>query len=130
MGKIQNTPRPTLCIDLKKRRIRIHKNTLCLLGKPDYIQILINPEVKMIAIRPTTRHDRLALNVRFDHFPSENNYELYSTGLISNLLSVNCDWKLDGCYRIYGAMHTTMAIALFPMNEAIPVEYTKSSGGI
>lgn len=130
MEKKQSMPHPALCVDLKKHRIRIHKNTLCLLGNPDYIQILINPKERMIAIRPTIRRDRFALNVRFDRYPSENNYELYSTGLISNLLSVNGDWELDGCYRIYGTMHTTAAIALFPMDEAVPVEYAASSGGI
>ncbi len=42
------TPQAILCIDLKKNRIRIHRQTLHLLGDPDYIQLLVNPS-KMMA---------------------------------------------------------------------------------
>ena len=47
----ENLFQPILCIDLKKSLIRIHRNTLRLLGDPDYIQLLINPATKMIAIK-------------------------------------------------------------------------------
>ena len=43
--------KPVLCIDLKKNRIRIHKLTLHMLGDPEYIQLLVNPQNSMIAIR-------------------------------------------------------------------------------
>ena len=41
--------KPVLCIDLKKNRIRIHKLTLHMLGDPEYIQLLVNPQDSMIA---------------------------------------------------------------------------------
>lgn len=34
---------PVIVIDSKSGRIRIHRNTLHLLGDPEYIQLLINP---------------------------------------------------------------------------------------
>ena len=40
----ENLCQPILSIDLKKSLIRIHRNTLRLLGDPDYIQLLINPQ--------------------------------------------------------------------------------------
>ena len=39
--------KPVLCIDLKKNRIRIHKLTLHMLGDPEYIQLLVNPQDSM-----------------------------------------------------------------------------------
>lgn len=42
----ENLCQPILSIDLKKSLIRIHRNTLRLLGDPDYIQLLINPNSK------------------------------------------------------------------------------------
>ena len=42
---------PIICIDFKKSRFRIHKNTLRMLGNPDYIQLLVNPYKNMLAIR-------------------------------------------------------------------------------
>lgn len=47
----ENLCQPILSIDLKKSLIRIHRNTLRLLGDPDYIQLMINPNSKMIAIK-------------------------------------------------------------------------------
>ena len=49
--------KPVLCIDLKKNRIRIHKLTLHMLGDPEYIQLLVNPQDSMIAIRKSVRKD-------------------------------------------------------------------------
>ena len=56
----QTSLKPILCIDLKKNRIRIHKQTLRLLGNPEYIQLLVNPDIHMIAIRRSVRQDYLA----------------------------------------------------------------------
>ena len=43
-----------LVIDTKKRRLRIYKQTLALLDNPEYIQLLVNPEKKMILLCPAT----------------------------------------------------------------------------
>ena len=47
------TPNPavTISVDLKKYRIRIYKSMLRLLGDPPYIQLLVNPDNKCVAIR-------------------------------------------------------------------------------
>ena len=46
----ENLYQPILSIDLKKSLIRVHRNTLRLLGDPDYIQLLINPNAKMLSL--------------------------------------------------------------------------------
>ena len=69
---------PILCIDLKKNRIRIHKHTLHMLGDPEYIQLLVNPDTHMIAVRKSVRQDYLAHHVRACYSDIRNSYELYS----------------------------------------------------
>ena len=68
---------PIICIDFKKSRFRIHKNTLRMLGNPDYIQLLVNPHENILAIKRSIREDRLAHFVQLERFPAKNSYELY-----------------------------------------------------
>ena len=42
--------RPTIFIDMKKSRIRIHRRTLQMLGNPTHIQLLVNPDSRTIAV--------------------------------------------------------------------------------
>ena len=35
---------PSILIDIKKNRIRIHKNTIHALGDPKYVLLLVNPK--------------------------------------------------------------------------------------
>ena len=47
----KHSSHPLICIDFKKNRIRIHRNTLRQIGNPEYIQLLVNPDQKMIGIK-------------------------------------------------------------------------------
>lgn len=119
---------PILCIDLKKNRIRIHKLTLHLLGDPEYIQLLVNPERQMIAIRKSIREDHLAHHVRHYHSDMKNCYELYSRELLHTLRKVNTDLSENSSYRIYGALNKKEGLANFSMNDCVLVEDTASAG--
>ncbi len=50
---------PVICIDQNKYCIRIHKNTLHMIGDPKFIQLLINPEKLLILIRAANRSDQM-----------------------------------------------------------------------
>ena len=69
---------PILSIDLKKNRIRIHKRTLHLLGNPEYIQLLVNPDDRTIAIMKGISSDVLAHRVYYDRIKKGQSCELYS----------------------------------------------------
>lgn len=112
---------PILCIDLKKNRIRIHKLTLHLLGDPDYIQILVNPEEGIIAIRRSYPNDHLAHHVKFHKLSEGTCYELYSTNLIQTLKQVNNSWENNHSYRLYGDVNKREGIAWFSMENIILV---------
>lgn len=117
---MKNNP-PILSIDFKKNRIRIHKHTLHLLGDPDYIQLLINPSSRMIAIRKSVRDDYLAHRVKHQQVGTKNCYELYSTHLMHTLFLVNENWSKGESYRFYGDFHPKEGIAQFSMDKGMLV---------
>lgn len=112
---------PIICIDFKKNRFRIHKNTLRMLGNPDYIQLLVNPYENILAIRCSFREDRLSHEVRLERFPSKSSYELYSYTLAANLLSRNQHLRNGNSYRFYGTLNSSHRIALFCLNDAVSI---------
>ncbi len=119
-----NKPRslkPILSIDLKKNRIRIHKQTLHMMGDPEFIQLLINPDNHTIAVRRSIRQDYLAHKVKREQLTSKNCYELYSTDLVNTLCKVNTEWNRNEAYRIYGYFFENEGLARFNMNDTVPL---------
>lgn len=118
-------PQPALCIDLKKNRIRVHKCTLHLLGNPEYIQILVNPDKHMLALRKSNRTDRSAHRVSIYHLDSKYCYELYSFDFLQKLREVNKNLENNQSYRIYGELNRKEGIAHFSINNCVPVDDEK-----
>ncbi|MCD8105001.1 MAG: hypothetical protein LUF35_08385 [Lachnospiraceae bacterium] len=114
----QTSFQPSLCIDLKKNRIRIHRRTLQLIGNPEYIQLLVNPSDSKIAIRRSGREDYLAHKV---HMDAVDCIELYSSILIENLMTVNNGLSWNRSYRLYGSIDALSEMALFSMREPVPI---------
>lgn len=115
----QPSLKPILSIDLRKNRIRIHKQTLHMMGDPEYIQLLVNPETQIIAIKKSIREDFLAHKVSKEQLASKNCYELYSKILVMQLCKVNTDWDRNETYRIYGELLPEQGLASFNMTETI-----------
>lgn len=115
----QQLLKPILSVDLKRSRIRIHKQTLHMMGDPEYIQLLVNPDTKVIAVRKSIREDYLAHRVSKSQLTGKNCYEIYSKILVKQLCQVNTDWDKDKAYRIYGVLFPQDGIASFHMTETI-----------
>lgn len=108
---------PVISLDYRSnRRIRIHKKTLELLGNPEYIQILVNPVSKTIAVRRSDSNDPLALKVNTKYLKKEY-YELNSIELLRALSLVNEGWTGGRTYRIYGTMRDNNRAATFQVEE-------------
>lgn len=117
----QTSLQPILSIDTKRNCIRIHKRTLHLLGDPEYIQLLVNPNARLIAVRRSTRSDNLAHKVKYNRSEDRNCFELYSTHLLQNLQSVTKDWEDNTGYRIYGEYNRRNDIAQFSMDDVVQI---------
>ncbi len=120
----QTYSRPILSIDTKRNCIRIHKCTLHLLGDPEYIQLLVNPDAKLIAVMRSTRADNLAHKVKYNRSIDHNCFELYSTPLLQTLQRVTKDWASNAGYRIYGEFNQKNNIAHFSMNDIVLINET------
>lgn len=99
---IYNKSPVTITVDLKKHRIRIFKTTLVLLGSPKYIQLLVNPDSMMLAIKGVESKSRDVHRVNFSVLQPDNSYELYSTHLMSKLGALIEDLDYNYSYRISG----------------------------
>ena len=108
---------PVICIDRKKNRIRIHKQTLHMLGDPEYLQLLINPEKGMFALRGSFRGDHLAHRIKKYQIDPDNCYEIYSKNLMTALVGVNNDLCDDQSYRIYGEMIPNAGVVRFDLHR-------------
>lgn len=90
-----------ILVDCKRRRIRIHRDTLHTLGNPAYILLLVNPNRHTLAIQPS-EYAKEAHSVRWDKLGDKFCYELYSKSLIDQLCSICPTWNNVGKYRLNG----------------------------
>lgn len=84
----QTCQQVTISVDLKKYRIRIHRNTLTLLGTPKYVQFLVSPTAMMLAIQGTNKRTHFTHRVNLDALHPDNSYEIYSTLFVNKLCSL------------------------------------------
>ena len=99
----KTNPNVTMSVDIKKCRIRLHKPMLAQLGIPQYIQILINPEKMVLAIRSVDVKD------------SDQCIELYSESLVSKLYKF-IDKMDERCtYRLEGEVNQAQKVAFFSL---------------
>ena len=112
MCHTKETP-PALAVDLKKQRIRIHKQTLYLLNNPRYIQLLVNPEKKAIIIKTCNKNDYQAHRINYGY---SKDCEFYSKELVKQLSIVSSNLTEGHTYRILGILHSDAGFALFQMD--------------
>lgn len=121
MDTVNNSNKPVLSIDFKKGRIRIHKKTLHLLGDPEYVQLLINPSNRTLAIKCADSKDHLAHRITETDLSSKKSYELHSKELIRSIQSLHYDPKDKRSYRIPGYLIAQEKMALFKMRDSAPL---------
>ncbi len=112
----------TLSVDMKKFRLRIYKATLNQLGPPKYIQLLVNPNEKIVAIRGLENRCKESHKVSFTRMKPDNSFELYSKQLVVTLMSLLPDLEKDFTYRLTGEVHADEKIAFFPLATIQRVE--------
>lgn len=114
--------KPVICIDLKKNRIRIHKATLHMIGDPAFINLLVNPKEKLIAIKKSSAKDKSALRIRSNQLNDGNCVEFGCRDLLLLLKDIDDSWKINSSYRIYGKYNKGEALAQFSLKDSIPTE--------
>lgn len=116
------SPLPTLVFDLKKNRIRIHKKTLHMLGNPSFVQFLVNPETKTIAIRASEHEDNYTEKIKWKRIRGKQCCEFYSKFLIMRLRYYCYDWDQKRTYRITGEIIPEENLATFCLSDSVLIE--------
>ena len=103
-------------IDFKRSRVRIYKESLHLIGDPNYIQLMVNVEQRLVAIRGIDRDTRGSHSHKINHtkFNSEMCFEIYSQSFVSKLRSAFDGFEGDCTYRLTGTV--------FPNDRAVVFE--------
>ncbi len=109
---------PRITIDMKKNRIRIHKSTLHILGDPDYITLIINPDKQAIGVAPGFADDKTAHRITPGIKFSGVDCDLYSHTLIEGLSALRPEWKDLRTRRIPGTLITEENMCCFEMRNA------------
>lgn len=112
-----NTKIPMMSISLKKSCIRIHKETLHMIGNPARILLLVNPEEKTLVIFHGKSHDVRTLNVEKYMNRRSKSVEFYSTPLIKKLSELCPNLKNDESYKFYGDIIPQEKIVRFNISE-------------
>lgn len=119
--------KPSICIDLKKGRVRIHKDTLYLLGCPQYIELLVNPKNKGFIVR-SADNGKNSHPVRLKKCGRDKKcYELYSRNFIREINRVADLMEKENSYRITGNLNTDRTAAFFCLDNASLIEAGKDT---
>ena len=118
----QTQQQVTIAVDLKEYRIRIHRNTLALLGTPKYIQLLVSPSAKMMAIQGVDTRTRFTHRVNLSALRPDNSYEIYSSLFVSQLRALVTELDAKCTYRLTGEIITEENAAVFPLNTLQEVD--------
>lgn len=108
-----------ISVDIKKYRIRLHKAMLHLLGDPPYVQLLVNPGDRIVAVRAITKQAAGDQSHRINPkaLVSDNSVEIYSHTFISKLCSVVPQLNAGNSYRISGEIILSEKIAVFSLES-------------
>ena len=87
MNQQDNQQPISITVDMKKYRIRIHKNTLRALGNPERVQLLLHPTEPTIMVRCPQKGEPYGQEekVVFDKPGNDGTFQLYSKELINRL---------------------------------------------
>ena len=118
MNEQNTSSKVSLCVDLKKYRIRVSKEMLHKLDDPQYIQLLVNPYMRLVAIKAVSRkaasNDAHRISERVMN--SEHAIELYSRHFIRKLIEVAGELDSGLSYSLTGRVIPAEEIAVFPLS--------------
>jgi hypothetical protein len=115
--------KPSILVDMRKKRIRIHKHTLHALGDPDFVVLIINPEAHTLGVKCSMLDDKLAHRVHKSSMKKKDCYELYSKRLMAALHELCPDWDDRESYRMEGKIIADEGMAVFSMKDFSVLEH-------
>jgi len=107
----------SMSIDLKKNRLRVHSQTLKLLGSPEFVQLLISPSKRAIIVQAKSERETggQEIPVVFGK-PPQGCFEIYSKELICRIRKHFPVLDKKGLYRLDGSYMEENESVCFPLS--------------
>ena len=109
--------RPHMVINFRRNRIAITRKTLKVIGEPEYILLLVNPEERTLAVLRSDATERRAHRIR--KMTGRKCSEICSKGLLKSLLNICDKWQADFSYTIYGDVVQGDGVIKFHIDNAL-----------
>ncbi len=108
-----NRETPTILLDFKKNRIRIHSCTLQLIGPSGCFRLLVHPEQNVLVLQICDSGDIRS----FHGCGKERSSEIYSCSFMRQLRACG-QWNDQEIYRFRGKIVPSEGVVLFNLNNA------------
>lgn len=114
----------SMAIDLKKYRLRVHKQTLRLLGCPHYVQLLLSTKRDAIVILPIDSiiPNGMEIKVVFDKKDTSGTFDIYCKELITRIQEQFSGLDNKGLYRLTGFEIPEVGGVCFPLRTLTMTE--------
>ena len=110
--------KPGISISLKRREIKIFRNTIEALGNPKYIRLLIDFKKKKFALQALQYEDKDAFIVPTKEHNTRGEFPIYSMKYVQLIWFLG-KWEQDYSYRIYGKWNEREKLLEFLLDEAV-----------
>ena len=86
------------------------------LGDPPYIQLLVNPETRMVGIKAVNHSSSGDQHkVSKQAMQSDNSIEIYSLSFVTKLKEVSPELNMGHLYRMSGSVIPSVRVAVFDL---------------
>ena len=111
-----------MTLDLKNRCLRLYRSALHKLGDPDYIQFLVSPEQRKIAVIRAEGKDSRSQKVYWTKLrDNSSSCEFYSKELLEMLKRCFFDKNDLHSLRVKGEVLSDQCILIFDLVKAEPI---------
>ncbi len=116
----------TMSIDLKKNRLRVHKQTLRVLDSPLFVQLLFSAKHNAIVVLKCEKQTAggQEIPVIYDKPTSAGTFDIYSKELITRIRNEFRGLNRQGLYHLSGYPVTEENGVCFPLSTLSPSEDT------
>ena len=117
-------PKIIMSIDLKKYRMRVHRQTLRLLDFPPFVQLLFSPKYNAIVVLKCEKETPggQEIPVVYDKPNSAGTFDIYSKELITRIRNEFSGLDHEGLYHLNGFQMTEEGGICFPLSSLSPAE--------
>ena len=121
--KETNTIRATIAIDTKYYILRLHKSTLHQIGDPAYVQMLVNPDSRAVAVKSASfsSRDNQAHKIDTQLKKPGDSITIRAAVFIRKLMEQSDILKDGGLYHMHGSIIPAEMMAVFPLDTITKV---------